>query len=228
MRITQGETWTSTSGLAIGPILFIIAVLGLLAAANAAGSGSFSSTTTSESDSARAGSLIDLGQSMKSGFDRILGEQGVSLNAVDTNVLNTNSVTALFSPVGGGLGPPPITMSYQVGGVASGVWLFPMIVVPRLGSSLGSRVAMIRVDPGVCDQINKKANAYQGTPSLAATSSGGDFGALSAQTTALMPTSAEWSAGGVLDRYSTGCLYTNTPITGTGAGYYFYQVLEFD
>ena len=37
------------AGIAIGPILFIIAILAILAAAIAAGSGSFTAGTTSES-----------------------------------------------------------------------------------------------------------------------------------------------------------------------------------
>ena len=213
------------AGIAIGPILFIIAVLGILAAAIAAGSGSFSNSTTNESNSTKAAALIDLGQSMKVGFDRITGEQGIAASAVDTNALNTNSAVGLFSPLGGGIAPPSTTMSYTNNGVASGTWFFPMVAVPNVGTpATGSRLAMIRVDSGVCDQINKKANGYQSTLSLAASATG-DFGSATYQTTTLVPTAAQWSTGSVLSGFTTGCVYTSTSITGTGAGYYFFQVL---
>ena len=143
IRDVKGSSRLSAdAGIAIGPILFIIAVLGILAAAIAAGSGSFSNSTTNESNSTKAAALVDLGQSMKVGFDRIMGEQGIAASAVDTNVLNTNSAVGLFSPLGGGIAPPSTTMSYLNAGVASGTWIFPLVVVPNVGTpGTGSRLA---------------------------------------------------------------------------------------
>ena len=61
------------AGIAIGPILFIIAVLGLLASVIVAGSGGFTAGTTGESNRSKAAALIDIGQILKIGFERILG-----------------------------------------------------------------------------------------------------------------------------------------------------------
>ena len=46
------------AGIALGPILFIIAILAILAAAIAAGSGSFNTSTASEGNKAKASALI--------------------------------------------------------------------------------------------------------------------------------------------------------------------------
>lgn len=51
--------WGNDSGIAIGPILFVIAVLGILAAAVAAGSGSFSTSSSKESAQAMASTVMD-------------------------------------------------------------------------------------------------------------------------------------------------------------------------
>ena len=58
----------SQSGIAIGPILFIIAILAILAATIAASSGSFTSGTTKESDKIVAAAII---QSMESTADTV-------------------------------------------------------------------------------------------------------------------------------------------------------------
>src|ERR1700728_5210589 len=60
MRRLEARRLASDAGIAIGPILFIIALLGILAAAIAAGSGSFTSSTTNESDETKAAALINI------------------------------------------------------------------------------------------------------------------------------------------------------------------------
>lgn len=196
----------SDAGIAIGPILFIIAILGILAAAIAAGSGSFTATTTSESNSTKAAALIDIGQNMRTGWDRLIGEQSLAVDAIGLNVLDTSSSTSLFAPTGGGIAPPSTTMALTATGIS---WLFPTVVVPGIGTSTGSRLAMLQVASGVCDQINAKANGLP-TPSQQAI---GDL----TGTPLLSPTATVWGFDGVM----TGCVNNS----GTPAGYLFYQVL---
>src|ERR1700733_6177658 len=91
------------AGSAIGPILFIIAILGILAAAIAAGSGSFTNGTASEGNSTKASALIQIGENLKVGMDRILMENGVDFISVVIGINNTSNTTDLFSPTGGGI-----------------------------------------------------------------------------------------------------------------------------
>lgn len=65
--------WGNDSGIAIGPILFVIAVLGLLAAAVAAGSGSFSTSSSKESAQAMASTVMDYMQQVDNGVALVLG-----------------------------------------------------------------------------------------------------------------------------------------------------------
>src|SRR5580698_3637990 len=99
------------AGIAIGPILFIIAILAILAAAIAAGSGSFTSGTSSESDRTKSSALVQIGENLKIGMDRITMEGGLSATTVDVNPANTSATNSLFSPVGGGISVPSISMA---------------------------------------------------------------------------------------------------------------------
>ena len=53
------RTLNNQDGIALGPILFIIAILAILAAAIAAGSGSFTANTNTESAKAMAETIIN-------------------------------------------------------------------------------------------------------------------------------------------------------------------------
>ena len=207
------------AGIAIGPILFIIAVLGILAAAISAGSGSFSNSTTNESNNTKAAALMDIGQSMKMGFDRIMGEQGTAVNAVNLATTDLNDVNGLFSPIGGGMSPPSKTMSYNSG---TGTWYFPMLNLTAVGvgTAAGSRVAMIQVDSSVCTTINTKANgqtlptATVAIPDVTAASTNNGV-------TVLTVAATQWGISSAV----TGCVQEEATTGGLTAGYYFFQVL---
>ncbi len=207
------------AGIAIGPILFIIAVLGILAAAIAAGSGSFTTGTSSESNRAKASALIDIGQNLKIGFDRIVGN-GIAFGSVVINPANTDDENDLFSPTGGGIGAPSVTMAATP---TSDEWHYPLIAIPRIGTTSGSRVAVLRVgepgSAGVCDEINSKANALTaGDTHDDPIDAGIDLGSA-----ALISVAAtEWLDE--LEGHPTGCVET-TNSTTIPAGFYFYQVL---
>jgi len=195
------------AGIAIGPILFIIAVLGILAAAIAAGSGSFTTSTTIESNKTKASALIEIGQNLKVGFDRIVGYD-VALTAVDVDPTHTSCSTCLFSPTGGGISPPSTTMSETPG---TDTWIYHNVTLPAMGIGTGTspnKVAFLKVTSGVCDQINLRANAVT-TPSVALTATTGDI-------THAAPD--DWPA--TLAGIPTGCFRDSTANV-----YWFYQVI---
>jgi len=220
---------TGDSGIAIGPILFIIAVLGILAAAIAAGSGSFNSNTTTESDRTKAAAIMEIGQSLKMGFERMT--VGTELAFEDVLIgPNTPLPTELFSPVGGGLPAPSVTMALDP---SADAWHYPLLYDNGLGTLhancpagavCGNRYAVLRVSAGVCDEINKKANAIAitATPGASAGAQDKDMGdfTLAANETAPVNDEATWTMPGKL----TGCIYNNNA-TAASQGWFFFQVL---
>lgn len=209
IRDLRERRFASDAGIAIGPILFIIAILAILAAAIAAGSGSFTSGTTSESNSTKAAALIQIGDTLKVGMDRLMMENSVDFNSVVINPQDTNSSTSLFSPSGGGISLPSVTMANNP---ATDVWFYPTASIPGVGSGTApDRLAMLSVAQGVCDQINLKADALNVTPPAS------DIGDPS--TGALSPSLAStWP--NVLYGKTIGCVAGTSPPT-----FWFYQVL---
>lgn len=196
-----------SAGIAIGPILFVIAVLGILAAAIAAGSGAFSTSTVSENYKAKAVALIDVGQNLKLGFERILGN-GIDFDRVDMDPTHTTAADDLFSPIGGGVSPPSTTMAYAPG---TDQWIYHDVTLPEMGIGTGTspnKVAFLKVAQGVCDQVNAKANAIS-TPSVALTATTGDI-------TNAPPDDWPTTLAGIM----TGCFRDSTANV-----YWFYQVL---
>jgi hypothetical protein len=196
---------SADAGIAIGPILFIIAVLGILAAAIAAGSGSFTTSTTSEGYKAKAAALIDIGQILKVGFERIQANQ--DWGNINIDPTDTDAAVDLFSPIGGGISPPSTTMSGTPG---TDIWHYYDVSLAAMGIGTGTspnKVAFIKVTQGVCDQINAKANAIA-TPTQ-------DMGVNLA---AAAPTAWPASFAGI----PTGCIYNSNV---GNLGYFFYQVM---
>lgn len=206
----------SDAGIAIGPILFIIAVLGILAAAIAAGSGSFTAGTSTESNRAKAAALIDIGQNLKIGFDRILG-MGVEFGEVIIDADQTTDAKDLFSPLGGGIVAPSTTMAADTTTAAKDAWQYPTLTIPKLGTNNHSRTALLRVTKGVCDDINLKVAALP-ADSVDADVDLGDFSTV--YTTPLAVPA--WPTD--LQGKTVGCV-KNTNDDTIAAGYYFYQVL---
>jgi len=166
---TNAPAFAGESGIAIGPILFIVAILAILAAAIAAGSGSFTSGTAPESNRTKASALIQIGENLKIGMDRVVMEGGVAIGSVVINVANTSNAVDLFSPTGGGISYPSNTMANQPG---TDFWYFPQGPVNGLGTGANNQLAVIKVAPGVCAEINNRANGVTTavTPGIMATS----------------------------------------------------------
>ncbi|MGE0109221.1 MAG: hypothetical protein AB7S81_05580 [Bdellovibrionales bacterium] len=206
------RTLRRDEGIAIGPILFIIAILGILASAIAAGSGSFTSSTTGEGNRAKAAALIDIGQTLKIGFDRLMGN-GTAFSDIVIDPESTSNYEDLFSPIGGGVSAPSVTMAKNPG---EDKWHYPLIRIPKLGTSAGSRVAVIRVDVGVCDEINKKVRSLKEGTAHNEVDDLGDF------TDGEELNEAEsWAPS--LQGSSLGCVENNN---SASEGYYFYQALS--
>lgn len=194
------------AGFAIGPILFVVAILGILAAAIAAGSGSFNSGTTKETDRTKAAALIEIGQNLKIGFDRIVS-LGVAHSLVVLNPNSTSNDNDIFSPTGGGINPPSVTMANTP---TSDAWYYVDGAIPKQGTSANEKLAMIRVSATVCDQINLRANSMSTSPNSA------DYGDILNNTA----TGGAWPAS--LQGKQTGCINNSN---SASPGWWFYQVL---
>jgi type II secretory pathway pseudopilin PulG len=192
----------SQAGIAIGAILFVIALLAILAVAIVASSSTFSGNAAQETNRANAGAVMQIGQSLKIGISRItllgtpLADIGVDINNVADN-------TSLFSPASGMVLPSHSLAADPV----NDEWIFNWGAVNHLGDAAPERIASLRISQGLCDQVNV-FNNNGATPSL-------DVGAIDNNTNFTGFPAA-------LDGKQQGCL-ENT--NATTAGYYFYQVL---
>ena len=194
------------AGIAIGPILFVVAILAILATAIAAGSSSFATSSTQETSRTNAAAMITIGQTLKMGVDRIVA-LGTDVANVDINAANTTGDTALFSPTGGGLVSPSTALANDP---TNDTWIFTWGAVTNLGTGALSRIAALKVKSGVCDQINTLAG-NAATPAAAALGNISNTVNFSA-----------WPATNVIAKMS-GCVNNNSAgATGT----YFYQVLS--
>ncbi|HEU0117821.1 MAG TPA: hypothetical protein VFR09_04235 [Alphaproteobacteria bacterium] len=205
----SNQRFRSDAGIAIGPILFIIAILAILAAAIAAGSGSFTAGTSSETNRTKAAAIIQIGENLKVGMDRMMMENGIAYGAYTINTANTINNNDLFSPLGGGITIPSDSMANQTG---TDHWLYPTGAVPSLGTNSPEQLAVLKVATGVCDEINTRANAIV-TPVAA------DLGSF-ATTGSDIPIGNmnSWPLPGK----PTGCVNNSNSTT---AGTYYYQVL---
>ena len=203
---TTEQRLTANAGIAVGPILFIIAVLAILAAAIAAGSGNFTSGTNQEANRTKAAAMIDLGQNLRIGMDRIVLEAGYSPGQVLISPNSTSNVTDLFAPAGGGVTTPSTAL---LNDPINDTWYYPNGPVPGMGTANDDFIAVAKVAAGVCDQVNLKANSI-------ATPAGADLGNFTANTSQANFNAIPFSAKAV------GCV-NNT--NGSSNGYYFFQVL---
>jgi type II secretory pathway pseudopilin PulG len=118
----QIHRWRADAGIAVGPILFIIAILGLLAAAIAAGSGSFTASTDTQKATAYAQAIIEMGAQAQFAVQRIIGNgysdtevsfedpsgQSKRTNGTPYSLSNPNCTVddcKVFKPDGGGIVP---------------------------------------------------------------------------------------------------------------------------
>ncbi|HVY12991.1 MAG TPA: hypothetical protein VHB73_05440 [Alphaproteobacteria bacterium] len=188
-------------------MLFVIALLAILATAIAAASGTFAANSGPETNRTNAAAMIQIGQTLKMGVDRLMS-RGNSMYAIDLNEANTSANNALFAPGGGGLIPPAVTLSSNP---ASDAWIYTWGAIPNLGSGSEERLALLKVTQGVCDQVNVQgASLPSGAPNSTAL---GNFN------TTTNVTTTNWPSG--LNGKMLGCFNNSSGASGT----YFYQVL---
>lgn len=199
------------SGIALGPILFIIAILGILATAIAAGSGSFTGNAGAEAARVNASALIQIGTLLKSGFDRMIGT-GADFDTINIDPTATSNANDLFAPSGGSINIPSVTLANDP---ATDAWHYPFAALPQMGSGSTERVAFLKVTLAVCDQANIKANAITTTASNSLLAN--DIGDVTATT---LVGATNWPP--VLAGKDSGCLKNTNSAT---PGYFYYQVL---
>ncbi len=212
------------AGIAIGPILFIIAILAILAAAIAAGSGSFTAGTGSESNRTKSSALVEIGENLKVGMDNIILEGGISPANVIIDPAKTGqdstAASELFSPTGGGIAAPSVNMANAPG---TDKWHYIAGPLPGIGSggtgTAGDFLAILPVSDGVCQEVNNRSTGTATIPT------GADYGNFLGDSEGVVGTAtfAGWpTTGPNLVGVSTGCVH-NTDSSSTG--YYFYQVI---
>jgi hypothetical protein len=160
------------AGIAIGAILFMVAILAILAAAVAAGSGSFTSSTTNDSSRTKSSALVSIGDNLNTGMEHITAEGGILPLSVVLDPTQTSGVTDLFSPSGGGIAAPSVSMANNP---VYDVWYYPTGYVKGIGTGSGGSydiLAVLPVSPGVCAEINNRTQGQALTPATAAL---GDF-----------------------------------------------------
>jgi hypothetical protein len=196
--------FNNRSGIAIGPILFVVAILAILATAIAAGSSTFATSSSQETNRVNASSMIQLGQNLKMGVDRMVA-LGTAIANVDINDANTTGNVAIFSPTGGGLVPPSKALSNS----GSDAWIYTWGAVTNMGTSSLERIAVLKVTSGVCSSTNTLlSNTAAAAADLGAISNTVNFTAWPATHAAKM----------------VGCVDNST--NTTVPGYFFYQVLS--
>jgi hypothetical protein len=201
------KRWHHDAGIAIGPILFIIAILAILAAAIAAGSGSFTSSSQTEGNRTKSAGLISVGESLKIGMDRLVMENGIVWGGWNINALSaTSNQNDLFAPAGGGISSPSSALAADPGNDA---WYYPQGHIGDLGDpSQADQLAVLNVTEGVCNEVNNRV--YGQSESPAATVGSGSVTSSGAVTFSAWPTN--------LDGKTLGCF-------AAGGDYYFFQVL---
>lgn len=210
MKKNNGVRIPADAGIAIGPILFVVAILGILAAAIAAGSGSFTGSSSTEAARTKAAALIQIGQNLKVGADRLTG-LGYDADTIHIDPTSTTLDNDVFSPSGGGIGIPSLTMGNDP---TTDTWKYTHLAVTQMGTTATELAAFLHVAANVCDQVNSKANAIATSATNDATLAA-DVGNLANDPSG----GAAWPSK--LVGMSTGCLKG----TGTTAGYYYYQIL---
>jgi hypothetical protein len=195
---------SAQAGIAIGPILFVVAILAILATAIAAGSSTFATSSSQETNRTNAASMIQIGSNLKMGVDRIVS-LGTPLANIIINSGNTVNAVDLFSPLGGGLVSPSVALSSDP---TADTWIYTWGAVTSLGTTGLERIAALKVSQGVCDQVNIQAGNT-------ATAAAAALGAINNTTNF-----SAWPATNVVGKM-VGCVNDSD-----ASGYYFYQVLS--
>lgn len=154
MQITNNNRFATAAGIAIGPILFVVAILAVLVGAIAAGSGGFGSSTADEAARVRASTIIQQAVTIKGAFDRIIVNGSTPAQViVSESPATPNSLVALYGTAGGGItvqNPPRDAV------VAGATWRF---VIDAGLSNIGAAgnndvITLLQVSLPTCNALN--------------------------------------------------------------------------
>jgi hypothetical protein len=111
MPISVHHRARAQAGVAIGPLLFAIFLLAILATAIAVGQRERAGANDgTKADHADAKALIEIGRTLNLGMKRVMAS-GVPLGSVVIDPAHTSNAVDLFSPSGGGLVAPSPSLS---------------------------------------------------------------------------------------------------------------------
>ncbi|HEY8126597.1 MAG TPA: hypothetical protein VIF88_14390 [Methylocystis sp.] len=101
------RTLNNQDGIALGPILFIIAILAILAAAIAAGAGGFTANTSAEQAKSNAEALVQYADQLKMAVQKVMANNSCSDTQLQFQGSNPNAPSDgscnIFDPRGGGI-----------------------------------------------------------------------------------------------------------------------------
>ena len=174
------------SGIAIGPILFIIAILAVLAAAIAAGSGSFTAGTSNEKAKTFSSSIMTQAGAIKNGVEKVLIGNSCTVNDLafdspgfsgDEKSGGTTASCNVYDITGGGVlpaslptGAQDLTLAPSGFSIYAGMYMFEFNrgtglaeVVPHMsGTNWMSGQLMLfapYITHDVCVSLNQMCNA---------------------------------------------------------------------
>jgi type II secretory pathway pseudopilin PulG len=219
------------AGIAIGPILFVIGLLGLLAAAIAAGSGAFSGSTTTHGAKALAQSIIQQTDQMATAVQLVqtrnsCADTQISFeNTTVSGYTNTNApadyTCHIFRPDGGGL----LWMIPPQGASPSGEYVYTTNNIhstakPYIGTNERELVALLRVTQDVAISLQSIVGQSAMPESGGAHNMGkftGNYGAMQTGTSGINAAGVKLRESGVFCDIGGTCT--------SNAAYYFYRVL---
>ena len=238
-------------GIVIGPILFVVALLAMLAMAIAAGTGVFSGDTSAVNAKAQAAAILEQANEFKMAVERVRGHgcsdteisfENTILNSYTSPVASYTNPNApsdkschVFDVNGGGISykrPPIEALDSKYGGeLGFGYWVFSgKTCVNYTGKCRASKASLIMgclfISKDVCKEINQKL----GNPMPANDAAYADVGCgvLTYHFFGGSYTDPPSSTidGGTANTKVIGCYKGGTcGIPTGGGGYHFYQVL---
>ncbi|QQR69167.1 MAG: hypothetical protein IPI58_00295 [Alphaproteobacteria bacterium] len=161
------------SGIAIGPILFIVAILAVLAAAIAAGSGSFHGDTSTVGAKAQASAILEYADEVKFAVDRVLAkgctDTQVSFeNPFVSGYTNSNAPSDkschVFDVNGGGISykyPPPQVLDASLSGYTGyGQYFFTSTLSVKGIGNGQTTTSLIMMMPFLKKEVANSINKY--------------------------------------------------------------------
>ena len=163
----------SQRGIVIGPILFLIAIIGVLAAAIAAGTGGFSGSSSTASAKVLASAILDYAQTVQTGVDRVMAngceDTEISFeNPFVSGYTNPNAPSDkschVFDLNGGGISyksPPQQALDNSFSAFNGfGKYIFSNTLSVKYIGNWQTKTSLIMIIPYLKEEIANKINEY--------------------------------------------------------------------